>query len=330
VRYVLEGSLRKSGNRIRVTAQLVEAETGNHVWAERYDRDLANIFAVQDEITEAVTIAIAPAIAEAERQRAMRRPPESLDAWAAYQRGLWHLSKVTVEDFTIALKLFETGTHLDPGFAGCYSGLALGRLQASAVYQLVDPVEAQSSAELFARRAVALDGANADALSCLGWALQARGELAGALAEIEQALAMSPNLAVAHWHRGAVLIFLGRPKEGLASIDTSIRLDPRNPFSVIRLLHITCGLYFSGEYEATVDAAGRLIRSYPDFPMVYRWSAAALGQLGRNTEAKDALDKAMNLAPAAFNMYVRNRVPWFRPEDHAHLLDGLRKAGWEG
>ena len=330
VRYVLEGSLRKSGNRIRVTAQLAEAETGNHVWAERYDRDLANIFAVQDEITEAVTIAIAPAIAEAERQRAMRRPPESLDAWAAYQRGLWHLSKVTVEDFTIALKLFETGTHLDPGFAGCYSGLALGRLQASAVYQLVDPVEAQSSAELFARRAVALDGANADALSCLGWALQARGELAGALAEIEQALAMSPNLAVAHWHRGAVLIFLGRPKEGLASIDTSIRLDPRNPFSVIRLLHITCGLYFSGEYEATVDAAGRLIRSYPDFPMVYRWSAAALGQLGRNTEAKDALDKAMNLAPAAFNMYVRNRVPWFRPEDHAHLLDGLRKAGWEG
>ena len=330
VRYVLEGSLRKSGNRIRVTAQLVEAETGNHVWAERYDRDLANIFAVQDEITEAVTIAIAPAIAEAERQRAMRRPPESLDAWAAYQRGLWHLSKVTVEDFTIALKLFETGTHLDPGFAGCYSGLALGRLQASAVYQLVDPVEAQSSAELFARRAVALDGANADALSCLGWALQARGELAGALAEIEQALAMSPNLAVAHWHRGAVLIFLGRPKAGLASIDTSIRLDPRNPFSVIRLLHITCGLYFSGEYEATVDAAGRLIRSYPDFPMVYRWSAAALGQLGRNTEAKDALDKAINLAPAAFNMYVRNRVPWFRPEDHAHLLDGLRKAGWEG
>ena len=330
VRYVLEGSLRKSGNRIRVTAQLVEAETGNHVWAERYDRDLANIFAVQDEITEAVTIAIAPAIAEAERQRAMRRPPESLDAWAAYQRGLWHLSKVTVEDFTIALKLFETGTHLNPGFAGCYSGLALGRLQASAVYQLVDPVEAQSSAELFARRAVALDGANADALSCLGWALQARGELAGALAEIEQALAMSPNLAVAHWHRGAVLIFLGRPKEGLASIDTSIRLDPRNPFSVIRLLHITCGLYFSGEYEATVDAAGRLIRSYPDFPMVYRWSAAALDQLGRNTEAKDALDKAMNLAPAAFNMYVRNRVPWFRPEDHAHLLDGLRKAGWEG
>jgi len=102
VRYVLEGSLRKSGNRIRVTGQRVEAETGNHVWAERYDRDLADIFAVQDEITEAVTISIAPAIADAEQQRAMRKPPGSLDAWAAYQRGLWHLSKVTAEDFSIA------------------------------------------------------------------------------------------------------------------------------------------------------------------------------------------------------------------------------------
>src|SRR5262249_399204 len=98
VRYVLEGSLRKSGNRIGVTAQLIEAESGNHVWAERYDRDVSDIFAVQDEITEAVTIAIAPAIADAERQRAMRRPPGSLDAWGAYQRGLWHLSRFTAED----------------------------------------------------------------------------------------------------------------------------------------------------------------------------------------------------------------------------------------
>src|SRR5206468_1302775 len=107
VRYALEGSLRKSGNRIRVTGQLVEGETGNHVWAERYDRDLADIFAVQDEITEAVTIAIAPAIADAEQQRAMRKPPENLDAWAAYQRGLWHLSKVTAEDFAVAQRFFQ-------------------------------------------------------------------------------------------------------------------------------------------------------------------------------------------------------------------------------
>ena len=107
VRYVLEGSLRKSGDRIRVTAQLVEAETGKHVWAQRYDRDLADIFVVQDEITEAVTIAIAPAIADAEQQRAMRKPPESLDSWAAYQRGLWHVSKATSDDIALAEKFFQ-------------------------------------------------------------------------------------------------------------------------------------------------------------------------------------------------------------------------------
>src|SRR6202049_4892728 len=118
VRYILEGSLRKSGNRIRVTAQLVEAESGKHVWAERYDRDLADIFAVQDEITEAVTIAIAPAIAGAEQQRALRKTPGSLDAWAAYQRGLWHLSKASAEDNGLAEKFFQQAIDLDPIFVG--------------------------------------------------------------------------------------------------------------------------------------------------------------------------------------------------------------------
>jgi adenylate cyclase len=330
VRYVLEGSVRKAGNRIRVTAQFVEAETGNHVWAERYDRDLADIFAVQDEITEALTTAIAPAIADAELRRAMRKPPESLDVWAAYQRGLWHLSKANRDDDAIAQKLFQQAIDLDPTFAGCSSALALVQLQAAAVYQTLDPLEAQSSAEALARRAVALDGADAEARSCLGWALQARGELEGALAEIERALAISPNLALAHGHRGATLIFSGRPKEGLAALETCIRLDPRDPFLAVRLLHVTCGLYFSREYEAAIAAAKRLIRSYPDFPMIYRWPAAALGQLGRTAEAKEALEKAISLAPAAFDMYVRKRVPWFRPEDHAHLVDGLRKAGWAG
>ena len=124
VRYVLEGSLRKAGNRIRVTAQLVEAETGKHVWAERYDRDLADIFALQDEITEAVTIAVAPAIADAEQQRAMRKPPGSLDAWAAYQRGFGISAKASAEDNALAEKFFQQAIDLDPSFAGGYKGLA--------------------------------------------------------------------------------------------------------------------------------------------------------------------------------------------------------------
>jgi adenylate cyclase len=122
VRYVLEGGLRKAGNRVRVTAQLVDAETGKHVWADRYDRDLADFFAVQDEIAEVVTTATAPAIAEAEQQRAMRKPPGSLDAWAAYQRGLWHYGRAGAEDNALAEQFFRVAIDLDPSFAGGYRG----------------------------------------------------------------------------------------------------------------------------------------------------------------------------------------------------------------
>src|SRR6516162_5725758 len=166
VRYALEGSVRRAGNRIRVTAQLVEAESDKHVWAEHYDRDLADIFAVQDEITDAVTVAVAPAIDDAERRRAMRKAPDSLDVWAAYQRGLWHLSKASPDDNDIAQDLFQQAIDLDSTFAGSYSALALVQLQSAALYQKLDPTEAQRSAEGSARRAVVLDAADAQARSC--------------------------------------------------------------------------------------------------------------------------------------------------------------------
>jgi adenylate cyclase len=329
VRYVLEGSLRKSGSRIRVTAQLVEAETGKHVWAERYDRDLADIFAVQDEITEAVTIAIAPAIADAEQQRGMRKPPGSLDAWAAYQRGLWHLSKSTPDDISLAEKFFQQAIDLDPTFSGAYGGLAGAQDQAAYFFKR-DLVEALSLAEALARQAVALDGADAEARSLLGHVLWRRGDYEGALSEAERALATAPNLAFAHQTLGATLIFSGRPKEGVAALERSIRLDPRDPRSAVRLSRTALGLYFIRDYAAAVEVAKRAIRSYPDFPNPYRWLAAALGQLGRTEEAREALEKAIAIVPALFERNVRERVPWMRPEDHAHMLEGLRKAGWEG
>jgi adenylate cyclase len=329
VRYVLEGGLRKSGNRIRVTAQLVEAETGNHIWAERYDRDLADIFALQDEITEAVTIAVAPAIRNAELRRAVRKQTGNLNAWTAYQRGLWHFFKVSPDDNTLAQEFFQQAIDLDPTFAGGYKGLAWARTQAAGVLQTRSSIEAHSSAEALARRAIALDGTDAEAHSTLAEAmLWSRGDYTGALAEAERALAMSPNLAFAHSTLGATLIFSGRPRAGLVAVERSIRLDPHNLPGRLNLLAL--GLYFSGEYETAVEAAKRAVRSNPDFPLTYRWLAAGLGRLGRTAEAKEALEKAIAIAPASFDMYVRQRVPWHRPEDHAHMLDGLRKAGWEG
>ena len=325
VRYVLEGGLRKAGSRIRVTAQLVETDTGKHLWAEHYDRDLADIFAVQDEITEAVTIAIAPAIADAEQRRAMRRPPESLDAWAAYQRGLWHLSKATPNDNSRAEKFFQQAIDLDPNFSGGYQGLAFTQNQTRDSWR--SPLEGLNAIEALARRAVALDPANAEARSCLGMALYNRADYEGALAEIEYALVTSPNLAIAHGILGATLAFSGCPERGIAALERNLRLDPRDPQLAVRLNQIALAHYFAWEYEKTIEVAKRTIRSYPDYPHIHRWLAAALGQLGRIDEAKEALEKAISTAPGAFEMFVRHRVPWMRPEDHAHMLEGLRKAG---
>ena len=141
---------------------------------------------------------------------------------------------------------------------------------------------------------------------------------------------MSPNLASAHATLGATLIFSGQPREGLVALERSIRLDPHNPALPSHLNLLALGLYFSGKYEAAVEAANRAIRSNPNVPLPYRWLAAALGQLGRTAEAKEALERAIAIAPASFDMYVRQRAPWHRPEDYAHMREGLRKAGWGG
>src|SRR5262249_13713382 len=207
VRYVLEGSLRKAGNRIRVTAQLLEAETGKHVWAERYDRDLADIFAVEDEITEAVTMAVARAIVAAEQQRAMRKPPGRLDAWAAYQRRLWHVLKITRDDNAVAQKYFGQAVDPDPAFAGGYKGLAVAYLLAATLLHTRNQAEAYRSAEALVRHAIALDATDAEAHSTLAAAMLRHGDYEGALAEAEIAVAISPNLALAHGTLGETLIF---------------------------------------------------------------------------------------------------------------------------
>ena len=329
VRYVLEGSLRKAGNRIRVTSQLVEAETRKDVWAERYDRDLGDIFAVQDEITEAVTVAVAPAIAEAELHRAMRKPPETLDTWIAYQRGLWHLGKVTASDCALAEEFFQQAIDLDPNFADAYGGLAFAQVLAGMQFRTSVLTHALNSAQSSARSAVALDGNNAAAHASLSNVLRLRGDFRGALAEAECALSLSPNLAIAHAQRGSALVFSGRPLEGIRDLQMSLRLEPRGLSAAFRLQHVGLGYYFARAYEDALAAFGQAMRSFPELPGTYTWLPAVLGQLGRAEEARQALESAIRIAPAAFNRNVRWQGT-FRPKDHAHLLEGLRKAGWKG
>jgi adenylate cyclase len=330
VRYVLEGSVRRGGNRVRITAKLVDAVTGNHLWAERYDRDPVDIFAVQDEITEAVVIAIEPAVAEMERRRAVRKPPESLGAWEAYQRGLWHLGRIGVTDNEAAKSFLRRAIDLDPSFASAHAELARAIFQGASLYQATSLADALGEALPAAQRAIALDPVDAAAHVTMGLGYFWQGDYDGALAKARQTLAISPNDAVAHHLVGLTCLFSGRPREALEPIRTAMRLDPRDPLRTFWLTHIAIAHYFLREYDAAVEAAKEALRSYPDHPWTHRWLAAALGQLGRFEEAKQALRQAIAVAPKSFDMFVRQRAPWVRVEDYEHMLEGLRKAGWEG
>ncbi|MBR0801867.1 adenylate cyclase [Bradyrhizobium jicamae] len=328
VRYVLEGSVRSSSNRVRITAQLIDAETGGHLWAERYDRDLADIFAVQDEITEAVAIAIQPAVEQMEQWRAVRKPPESLSSWEAYQRGLWHAARIGTADNEAAETFFRRAIDLDPSFAPAHAWLVIAILSKAWLYQTKGMSEALDEALPVAQKAISLDPLDAVAHCGVGYAWFFRGDHDGALVEARQALKVNLNYAGAHQLLGSTLVFSGHPREGIEGLRMAMRLDPNDLQRQVRLVHISMGYYFLRDYDAAADAAKAIVRSHPDLGT--RSLAAALGQAGRLDEAKQALQKTITVAPKAFEMFVRRRAPWFRPEDHQHILEGLRKAGWEG
>jgi adenylate cyclase len=320
--------VRRSGNKVRITAQLIEAETGNHLWAERYDRDLTDIFAVQDEITEAVAIAIEPAVAQLEQRRAVRTPPDSLGAWEAYQRALWHSGRVDATENETTKTFCRRAIDLDPNFAAAHAQLAHAILRDAWLYQTRGMAEVANEALPIAKKAISLDPSDAVARCSLGWVRFFQGDHDGALAEARHALTISPNYAAAHQCLGSTLVFSGQPREGIEGLRRAMRLDPDALQRHMQLSQIAIGLYFLREYDAAVEATKEAIRSYPDLGT--RTLAAALGQTGRLDEAKEALQKTMAVAPRSFNMYVRKRAAWYRPEDHEHMLDGLRKAGWEG
>jgi adenylate cyclase len=309
---------------------LVEVETGNHIWAERYDRVLADVFVVQDEIADAVATAIGPAVADAEMQRAMRRPPQSLGAWDLYQQGLWHLTKLDPAENEKACRLFELAIELDPMFVAAYVGLSLTCFRAGARYLTMPLDEASRLASMYARKAVELDPGDANAQAELAHILFVQGDMANALATTRQALSINPNCAEAHWDMGRILIFTGRPAEGRQAIGVFERLSPRDAGIAVAHNQIALSYYFERDYERCVEAARRQLSAHPGHTLTYRWLAAALGQLGRTAEAYAAIETSIAVSPREFEVYVRNRVPWTRPEDHEHMLDGLRKAGWQG
>jgi adenylate cyclase len=328
VRYVLEGSVRRGGERVRVNAQLIDAETGNHIWADRYDRDLADVFAVQDDITLAVARAIGPAVTQAEQLRTLRKSPGNLGAWEAYQRGMWHLLRFRSEDIPRAREFFNYALELDPTLAIAHTGLAIAFNREGTEHSSRPLLEALRLYGDEAQKALELDPTDAEAHVVRASAVGSFGDYSAGFDHVERALSINPNCAMAYHFKGWLQIITGRPAEGRDAILRSIRLDPRRAFYPYSRNQIAMSYDLECDYETTVAEATRLIADRPDFPHAYRWLAAALGELARGDEARAALDKAIETGPDEFRLYVEQRVPSMRQIDYDHMLDGLRKAGW--
>ncbi len=330
VRYLLEGSVRRSGGRVRVTAQLIDAETGNHIWAERYDRALEDVFAVQDEITNAIVTAIRPAVADAEFQRALRKPPESLGALEAYLRGQWHYGQKTPADHERAKQFFQRAAAIDANFSPPCVALARAYLDDAAAFGTRSLEEAADLSAGWARKAIAIDAEDADARAVLAFTALAAGDAEEAHQQMALARASNPNSPLVILIEAHVLLFTGQPVQARHGLTAYLRVDPRGPDSFWVMHQLTISYYFERDYDRSVETGRRALARRPEASGTYRWLAAALGQLGRTEEARAALHKAVELLPRAFEFYTRRRPPWHRPEDYEHMLEGLRKAGWQG
>ncbi|MDZ4737344.1 MAG: adenylate/guanylate cyclase domain-containing protein [Rhodospirillaceae bacterium] len=329
VRYVLEGSVRKSGTRIRITAQLIEAATNRHVWAERYDRDIGDMFALQNEMSEMIANAIEPELSNAERERAARKVPGHLDAWALYQRGLWHHYRFTEADNCEAKRLFGKAIAADPQFAAAYAGLAHACYW-DALFGFRNASVALAEGFEKARLAVSLDDNDPLAHFAMGRVQTLRCEFADAVGELGRAIELNPNFAHAHYGLGWALILSGRPDAALERIDTAIRLNPRDPSIWTFLGGRALALFLLGQREEAAKSARRSAQSAVAIYLPHVIEAAILADLGRDREAAAAMAMAREINSALSGAMIETAMPLQNPAHRDLYMSSLRKAGLKG
>jgi len=327
VQYVLEGSVRKVGNRVRITAQLIDALTGRHVWAERYDRDIEDIFAVQDEVTEAIVGAVAPSFVSAEARRVERKPPDNFDAWDCIMRGNWFLSQGRREDNAEAQRLFERALEIDPGSTAALTGLTLALCHSIYVGWADDPDEDRAAALAAGQRAVTLNPKDAEAYFALANGCFAVQQLDAAAAACRQALELNPNLAIAEGRLAHMLGLQGEYEQAIVHAEKAYRLSPLDPFYSWWGPAKMVAAFGAGDYEEAAESARKLIRLKPEFPSAWRFLAASLAQLDRLEEARAATDRLLQLMPHESLRQNRSRLSFTNADFLERYIDDLRKAG---
>jgi TolB-like protein len=328
VGYVVEGSVRKGGDRVRITAQLNDVATGSHIWAERYDRDLADVFAVQDEITEAIVAAIEPQLYAAENFRAQRKPPNSLDAWDLVMRALSHYWRVTRQDTIVAQALLEKAIAIDPNY-----GQALGVLATSHTFSAhmgwADIATVAPIAERAALAAILADSEDPWAHHALGCVYLFARRFDDSLAEFELALRLNPNFSLAQGYYGLVLCYCGRGDEANVAARRALRLSPRDPYAAIYAGIAAYAEFVGRNYDEAIRLAREAIRQRGDFVGGHRVLTAAAAMAGESEVAAAALSELRRAQPNISLAWIASQMPIKQDADREHYLEGFRRAGLE-
>jgi TolB-like protein len=328
VRYVLEGSVRKAADRVRITGQLIDATSGGHLWAERFEGSLADIFELQDQVATSVAGAMAPQLERAEIERAKRKPTESLDAYDYYLRGMASMHRGARDDIDRALPLFGEAIRLDPEFASAYAMAAWCRFWRLVNRWTVDrPAEADEGVRL-ARLAIELGRNDAVALTRGGHALaHLAGDLDFGIALLDRALVLNPNLAAAWFLSGYLRVWHGEPDDAVERFSRAMRLSPLDPELHRMQAGMAMAHLFAGRFDTASSWAERAFRDLPSFLMAVAGIAASHALAGRTEEAHAAMHHLRRLDPALRISGLKRWLPIRRPEDLATFADGLRRAG---
>jgi adenylate cyclase len=324
VRYVLEGSIQSSGDRIRVNAQLIDALKGHHLWAERYDRDVKDIFAIQDEITMKIITALQVKLTSGEMIHVLAKGAKNIDAFTKYLQAVDLWTRLTREANAQAKKLLEEAIALDPEYPGPYIGLAKTYGMDMFLGGTEPPAQSMAKAFEFAQKAISLDNTNGAAYSVLSWLYATKRQYEKAIAESERAISLNPNSAESYMRLGLVLAYAGRAEEGIPYMQNALRLNPfpsPNYFSNLAIIYCE-----SGRYEKAIEAAKRALQSEPNSPIPNVTLAISYIRLGREEEARAAAAEILRINPKwSLDRYAKN-APYTQPQVERNIED-LRKAG---
>jgi len=326
VRHVLEGSVRKAGIRLRITAQLIDASSGGHIWAERYDRVLTDIFALQDEITEKIVSALKVKLTKGEERQVANRYTQNLGAYDHFLRGRAYQARTTKETNTQAQEMFEKAIELDQNFAGAYAQLSYSHFR-EWLYQWSDDPGALDRALEAAQKAVDLDDSLPLAQMYLGWAHSFKRQHQEAITEAKRAIELDPNFAEGHAYLGMIMSVAGRPEEGVKMLKKAMHLDPHYP--PIYLFFLGFGRYAMGQYEEAIAESKRALTRSPDHFSTHRTLAIIFSELGREEEAQAEVAEMLRISPNATlrDQIERMPVPFRDDATLERYMDWLRKAG---